>query len=256
VICELMGLPLADARRLEGWTGALLRLFQAIPSQRTLEGMERALGEFRDYLAAEVDARLRDPGPDLTSRLARDMEALAPFDRTCLIDNCMLLIADAVENVDAAISNALSALLRHPDQIELLQARPDLITPAVEECLRFEPPNQFIGRVAARDLTLRGREIHEGSVVLLVLASANRDEARFENPDHFDIARKDTTHLGVGRGRHFCIGAQLVRMEMAAALGTVVRRLHDLELQDGALRWQTRTGHRWLVDLPVTFAPA
>jgi pimeloyl-[acyl-carrier protein] synthase len=168
----------------------------------------------------------------------------------------MLLFADGVENVDSMIANAVAALLQNPGQLALLQAQPQLMSQAVDECLRFESPAQFVGRVALEDIELQGVSVAQGSGVLLVIGAANRDPRQFGNADGLDITRSPNPHLSFGKGKHACIGGPLVRQEVEQALAVLLDSLTDLELVQPELQWQQRLGHRWLQALPLTFTAA
>jgi cytochrome P450 len=163
----------------------------------------------------------------------------------------MLLFADGVENVHAGIANAALALLDRPDQLARLREDPELAPRAADECLRFESPAQFVGRVAREGLALHGRDVKPEAPVLLMLGAANRDPERFPDPDELDVTRSPNPFLSFGRGRHSCVGAGLVRAEVAAALGALAR-LSRLEPAGSRPRWLPRPGHRWLEALPVT----
>src|SRR5690606_33659330 len=164
---------------------------------------------------------------------------------------CMLLFADGVENVDKALASALWCLTRNPDHLRLLRADPSRLPRAVHECLRFESPAQFVGRVAREDISLHGRLIRRHSGVLLMLGSANRDETRFTDANRFDPQRDPNPHLAFGKARHSCIGAGLVHSELVHALGALLTLWPDLHVPDQELRWRARRGHRWLERLIV-----
>ena len=180
-----------------------------------------------------------------------DVESALTLDEA--VDTCMLLFADGVENVDSGIGNCVNLLLQHPAVLTRLRSEPELIPDAVEEALRLDPPGQFIAKIAKEDVELAGRLIKKDEAVLLVLASANRDPAVFDEPNEFRLGRRGVRHLSLGQGRHACIGAPLVRMEIEAALRCLLGRVGELDYRDPGLHWQTRWGHRWLDRLPVTF---
>jgi len=254
-IGHLMGVPECDREQLAAWSGMFFYLFVPIPSREILDRMEEALGLFRDYFRRLLEERRRAPGDDVVSALARARPAGGVDSPDAIADACMLLYADGVENVDSAIGNAVISLVDHPAQLRRLREEPGLVPRAADECLRFDPPNQFIARIARETCELHGRTLRAGEAVLLVLAAANRDPAHFEAPDELDVARAGSPHLAFGRGRHVCVGAKLVRMQMAAALTGVAQRLRGLELRDPRIRRVPRFGHRWLESLPVLFEP-
>lgn len=255
VICEVLGIPETDSGLLAEWSEFFFYLWHAIPSKEVLSQIEKALAEFRQYMARALDERAEAPRDDLISALIQVEENGQGLSRAEVIDTCMLIFADGVENVDSGIGNAVVDLLDHPEQLELLRQQPELMDGAVEECLRFDPAGQFIGRVVREDVCIRSQPIRKNQVIQLVLASANRDPARFEDPDRLDITRSENPHLTFGKGRHSCVGARLVRMEMAVALARILESLPGLTRRDPSWRWQARMGHRWLESLPVRFTP-
>ena len=251
-ISSILGIPSEDAPRLKRWSQSFFYLFSIIPSQEIRQQLDHDLDCFRTYLAQLVRERRHRPRADLISALldsAIDGEGLSDAE---LVDHCMLLFSDGVENVDSGIASALYALLTNPEQMTLLQSRPDLVSAAVEECLRFEAPGQFIGRVVQEDLELHGIRLQKHSPVLLMIGAANRDPRRFESPHRFDITRSPNDHLSFGRGAHACIGAQLVKAEMEAVLHALLQSGMTLALADPNVHWEARLGHRWLAGLPVT----
>ena len=253
VISRMLGVPEEDEARLKDWSELFFYLFVPIPSNEILEQMEEALRPFRDYFLDLVEARRKKPGNDLISRfLAVRLDDAPPSDLE-IADTCMLLFADGVENIDRMIANGVVALLENPDQLRLLRREPARIHGAVEECLRYDPAVHFVGRIAKQDLEIRGKTLRKDQAVLLMLASANRDPACFENPDDFDITRPANPLLSFGRGRHLCIGAPLVRAELAVALGCIAQTLSKLEIREDPLHWVPRMAHRWLESLRVSF---
>ena len=175
---------------------------------------------------------------------------------TEIVDTCMLLFSDGVENVDSGLANIMLLLLEHPTVMAALIDDSALIPAALNESLRLNPPGQFISKIAKQPFEIHGRQIREHEAVILVLASANRDEAVFTQPDEFLPQRPENRHLSFGKGRHACIGAPLVEMEMAQAFTRLLSRLHDIRLADDHVEWQARLGHRWLARLPLRFETA
>lgn len=257
VISRILGVPREDEPRLEAWSKLFFYLFVPIPSQEVLAQMEIALLEFREYFLRLVAERRQSPRDDLISRfLAVQVDGGPPGDLV-IADTCMLLFADGVENIDSTIANGVVALLEHPDQLRLLVREPARIHQAVEECLRYDPPVHFVGRIACEDIEIRGKTLRKDQAVLLMLASANRDPEHFDRSEEFDITRTSakagSPQLSFGRGRHLCIGAPLVRAEVATGLSSILEGLPNLARLDRPLRWIPRMGHRWLEALPVSF---
>ncbi len=145
------------------------------------------------------------------------------------------------------------ALLQHPDQKQILQERPGLLSAAIEETLRYDNPVQITYRSALEDAELNGKTIHAGDLVNTIIGSANRDPNRFIDPDRFDITRSEGRHLGFGLGIHFCIGAPLVRLEAEVAFETILRRFPNLRIATDDLEWQEHPIFRGLKSLPVAF---
>jgi cytochrome P450 len=256
VISDLMGLPQEDAPLLSNWAEHFFFLFAPMPTKVVREDIDTALADFRHYLGKVLNRRRADPGNDIVSRLLRTEDTDGSLADAQIIDNCILLFADGVENVDAALANILLALHQHPGEFRRLEANPVLARQAVAEGLRFDTPAQTIARVARKDLKLLGRSIPKDSVVLLALGSANRDTEAFSDPDRFNLSRDSECPLNFGRGRHSCIGAPLVHIELEGALRTLVQRAKRITVHDSDLEWEARLGHRWLKELLVTFLPA
>ncbi len=255
LIADVLGTMPGDETRLERWSESFFYLFNAIPSHEVREELDQALTEFRAYLRPLVAERTARPRDDLVSRLAAQASGGGGLTEAQVVDNCMLLFADGLENVDRAIGNAIYALLEHPGELRKLRANPASMSAAVDECLRFESPAQYIGRIAGEDVDLSGVTISAGSAVLLALGSANRDPEAFERPDSLDIMRSPNPHLAFGRGRHSCIGGPLVELQMREALDCLLRAVPDMELVDERVSFAVRPGHRWVEDFSVKCRP-
>jgi pimeloyl-[acyl-carrier protein] synthase len=255
VIGDLLGIPEQDQGQLKKWSESFFYLFSAISSNEVLARLEHGLMEFRRYFADLIQERLKTPRKDLISDLIQAADGQHRLSEAEIIDTCMLLFSDGVENVDSGIGNSVVALLAHPSELRRLQEDPKLIHPAVEECLRYDTPGQFIPRVALEDIAFGKKVIGKNAGVFLALASANRDPAQFHDPDRLDITREQNPQLAFGRGRHSCIGAPLVRLEIATGINVILRHLRDLKQKEVGFKWMPRLGHRWLENLPVTFTP-
>jgi cytochrome P450 len=158
------------------------------------------------------------------------------------------------ETTSNLIGNGLLTLLRHPEEADRLRADPSLIPSAVEELLRYESPSQHTARLAPDDVELGGVPIRRQQAVIAVMGAANRDPARFADPDRFDIERSDNRHLAFGWAAHFCFGASLARVE-AQVVFEALLGLQDLHLQAGPLVWRANLGLRGLSALNVAFSP-
>jgi cytochrome P450 len=151
------------------------------------------------------------------------------------------------------IGNGVLALLRHPAELQRLREDPALIQSAVEELLRYDSPVQRVSRIANEDVAIGDRLIPNGSLVLALLGSANRDPVHFDEPDRLDVTRQDNRHLAFGWGIHFCLGAPLARLEGQIAIGTLLRRLPSLTLATERVEWRQTFTLRGLMALPIRF---
>ena len=255
-IARFMGLPAANREELTRWSDFFFYLFAPMPSADALRRTDEALAAFRAYFAQLVAARRKAPGNDLVSRLIAEEEDGRRLSGEELVDTCLLIYSDGVENVDAAIANTLLALHRHPDEMRRLRTSPDLVPGAVQEALRYDSPAQVIARVAREDIVLDGRAVRRDQAVFLALGAANRDPAVFADPERFDIGRDASALLTFGKGRHSCIGAPLVRLQVEAALRVLIGTTAASEVDTERLVWTARAGHRWLEALPVRLTPA
>lgn len=238
VICEMMGVPLADREKFTVWTAqATHGLATMMNPPEVLERARAAAMSLAGYfveLIAERRTRLTD---DLLSTLIRaeeDGDRLSPEE---LISQSIGLLIAGFETTIGLIGNGMRALLQHPDQLALLRAEPGLINSAVEECLRYDGPITLTVRVLHADAEFGGQTLPCNTMVMAMLASANRDPAVFPDPDRFDVKRTPNDHMAFGGGAHFCLGAHLARMEAQAAIGAFVQRFPRIELMESKVEW-------------------
>jgi cytochrome P450 len=251
VLARFLGVPEADESQLKIWAEWFFYLFFPLPSVEARNELDLNLGEFRAWFSALIEARRAQPADDLVSALiAARSDGLGLTDDQ-LIDTCMLLFADGVENVDKLIATAVALLVENPLELASLRTDPSLLPAAVDECLRYESPAQSVGKVAREDIALHGQVIKKHSGMLLLLGSANRDPRQFPDADRFQIRRESNAYLSFGKGRHACIGGSLVRLELETALRVLLDTLPALELEEESLQWRPRQGHRWLESLHV-----
>lgn len=251
VMMQFLGFSTKDYQIIKKWSQDFIYLFSFIPSEETLSRIERHLQAFRQFCLACIEEKKQALANDWLSKIIqlRSEEGLeGTLTDTIIADNAMLLFVDGIENVDRGIGTAVSLLLRHPEQLDslLLEDNESKWKNAINECFRYESPAQFVGRVAKEDIRLYGQTIKKGQVILLMLASANRDESIFDSPDEFDINRNLPFYLSFGRGRHACIGGQMVRQETLIAVRKLLETFPHARLRDKHLLWELRMGHRWL----------
>ncbi|MFE0516739.1 cytochrome P450 [Streptomyces sp. NPDC058964] len=254
VISELLGVPVADRHDFQRWTDDMVNRAMEPPDPAVVE---RAWRHMRSYVTKLLEAKRARPGDDLLSALiiARDEEQRLDEDELIAMA-FLLLVAGYITTVNL-IGGGIAALLTHPDQLGMLRDDAALLPNAIEEFLRHDGPvNPGIARFAREDVEIAGVAIPRGATVVIASAIADRDPARFPDPDRLDIGRRDNAHLAFGHGIHYCLGAPLARLEGQVAMATVLRRLPDLELAvpPGELRWRLG-GLRGPEHLPVTFTP-
>jgi cytochrome P450 PksS len=253
VIAEMLGVPVADRHKFHRWSNALLAA--ASSTWGMVKAVPNAWALMR-YVRKIVKKRRADPQDDLVTALTRAEEAGDTLSEDELVAMVFLLLVAGHETTVNLIGNGTLALLEHPDQMDRLRNDPALIKPAVEELLRYTSPvDMATERYAREDVPVAGVTIPRGEMVFAVIASANRDERQFPNPDALDITREPNRHLSFGLGAHFCLGAPLARLEGQIAIGTLLRRVPDLRLTvaPDALRWRRGLVLRGLEALPVAF---
>ena len=225
VISELLAVPEADRPRLVPWSNAIVKMYEYGLPEPGRVAAERAATEFVAFLRELVARRRVEPGEDLvTDLLAADLG------EDEVVATAVLLLMAGHEATVNVIGNGVQALLRHPDQWQRLIDAPDLVPAAVEELIRFDSPLQLFERTATEDVEIAGYRVAQGEKIAALLGAAARDPAVFADPDTLDVGRTEGAHLGFGAGIHYCIGAPLARIEIAAALSALVRRLPGLRL--------------------------
>jgi cytochrome P450 len=257
IICDMLGIP--EEHREVFYTSSRDggRLLDPVP----LSPAEIAQGNAGNLMAQAYfqqlfELRRKNPGDDLTTQLVQAEEDGSKLSNEELTGNIILLFGAGHETTVNLIGNGLLALHRNPDQLALLKAKPELITNAVEEFLRYDSSVQLTGRVALEDIDdLGGKRIPKGESVLCLLGSANRDPAVYpDRPEKLDITRPKIRPLSFGGGIHLCLGAQLARIEAEVAIATLLRRLPDLRLDNPENpEWRPTFVLRGLKSLPASW---
>jgi len=274
-IASVMGAPIADAPRLHHWSNWIQKQFDAASMASDRAGIERAVEEFYDYARELVQARREDPGDDLISTLIAAEEAGDKLSDVECINLVFNVLAGGVDTTQSQLAHAIRLLAEHPEQWAALRADPSLASAAVEEALRYEPITPFTARIVDEELTFRDVTFPQGTIVMVCAFTANRDAGEAwtgahppawtgahppaADGDEFDITTSTGAHpparaLTFGAGVHYCLGANLARVELQEALAFLAERFEGLAL-DGEPRYESITGIYGLGKLPVRLRP-
>jgi cytochrome P450 len=254
VTAGLLGVPTEDHAQLKSWSAdfaEMLGNFQHNPERagrvlRTVEAMTR-------YFRDAVREQARRPREGLIHALMTAEIDGARLSEDEVIANVIVTMVGGQETTTNLIGNGLLTLLRQPDRLAQLRDDPIIVNSAVEELLRYESPSQHTGRIVPDDCELGGKQLRKRDAVMAVMAAANRDPARFPDPDRLDLLRTDNRHVAFGWAAHFCFGAPLARIEGQIAFNTLLRRLRNVALQPHQLVWRENLGLRGLKALPISF---
>jgi cytochrome P450 len=225
VIADLLGVPEPERSALRGWSNTIVTMYEPDPGRVRRADAERAAADFVEALHGLAAHRSRHPGDDLITDLLD-----ADLDADELVGTAALLLMAGHEATVNVIGNGVLALLRHPGQWRRLVADPGLDTTAVEELIRFDPPLQLFERTAVMDTAVAGHPVPAGTKIAALLGAAARDPAVFARPDELDVARQPSPHLGFGAGVHYCLGAPLARVEVAATIDALRTALPEMRL--------------------------
>ncbi|MED4292914.1 cytochrome P450 [Priestia megaterium] len=251
VISKMLGIPEKDYSQFRNWSNTLIEASN-LPSK-----MHEALPEinsFRDYLSKLIKNKRQNPDADLITKLIHAEDEGQFLTERELHSTIFLLIIAGHETTVNLIGNGVLALLENPEQLERLRENPNLIKSAVEEMLRFYSPVELTtNRWAREDIMIDGNKIKKGEMIVVSLASANRDQNQFKEPQKFDISREDNKHIAFGMGIHYCLGAPLARLEGGIAINTLLRKLPRFQLNNQKeLSWRPTYLMRGLNKLPIT----
>ena len=231
VIAEMLGVPPEDRAQFKRWsTDLVATLGGPMVAEDVMQRGRKASEELGGYFRGVIAERKRAPREDLISGLIAAEEQGQFLSEDELLATCILLLVAGNETTTNLIGNGMLALLRHPDELQRLRDDPSLIVSAVEELLRFCGPVHATGRVLKEELEIGGQAVKPGQVAFCLLGAANRDPAKFEEPDRLDLGRQKNEHVALGDGIHFCLGAPLARAEAQIAIGSLLERYPKLEL--------------------------
>ncbi|MFG2849937.1 cytochrome P450 [Streptomyces mirabilis] len=251
VICDLLGIPGEHRRDFRAWTDVLVA-----PDPTRPGAAKEAVAAMLGFLTQLLADKRKKPADDLLSDLIAVRDEGDRLSEDELMSLAFLILFAGYENTVQLIGNAILGLLTHPDQLAALRANPERFPNAVEEFARHEGPALLaIRRFPVEDVTIGAVTVPAGETVLLSLAAANRDPARFPDPERLDLGRDASGHLALGRGIHYCVGAPLARLETEIAVSALLERLPDLALDTdpAELRWRPSLRARGLLALPVTY---
>lgn len=250
IIAEMLGVPTEDHERFRHWSDEGVRVL-GFGNGDDVRRSLIAQAELRSYLEEIVEQRRLDPRDDLLSGLiaaGEDGDRLTPGE---LFAQTMLILVAGNETTTNLISLGMLALLRNPEQLERLRADPDLIPSAVNEFLRYDSPVQLTSRMAPTDLEFKGHRVNQGDQLVLLLAAANRDPAVFTDPESLDVGRNEERPLSFSHGIHYCLGAQLARLEGEIAFRALLETFSEIELSSDRLEWGDNTILRGPKRLPL-----
>jgi pimeloyl-[acyl-carrier protein] synthase len=251
IIAEMLGIPTEDRDKFRHWSDEVIGTL----GDSTDEVRRRsfvAVAELHRYLEEQVALRRKDPRDDLLSGLVAAEEEGTQLSLLELLTTCVLLLVAGNETTTNLIGNGLLALLANPEQLALLREEPKRIPAAIEELLRFDSPVQLTSRLALDPGQIAGHKVRPGQQIVLLLGAGNRDPARFPEPDRLDVTRENVRHLSFSHGAHFCLGAQLARLEAEVAFTALFERLDNIRLA-GPLTWSTNTILRGPRTAPLRF---
>ena len=228
ITATMIGFDEADWPRIKDWSERQMRLDTRDVDADIMESFTSSVFEWMVDMQRIIPERMAEPTDDFFSRWLFPPDGQEPMPMTDMVTEVGLLIAGGAETTRTLISHGLRTFCDHPEQWELLHDEPERIPGAVEELLRWVSPLNNMFRTAVRDTEVNGQSIAEGERVALLYPAANRDPAVFDEPDRFDVTRSSTMHLAFGHGTHFCLGANLARLEVRLLLEELTSRITRL----------------------------
>jgi cytochrome P450 len=240
IICRMLDVPVEDAVALANATREMVRVIDAVPIPLDeLAGPNEACATLERYFADVIEARRSKPGDDLISLLLRIEDSGVKMTEEDIIANVILLFNAGHETTSNMLGNSLVALHRHPEQLHALRQHPDRTAQAVFECARYDTSVQSTVRTALEDVEIGGTTIPRGTIIMTMLGSANRDPAKFSDPDRLDISRDDARLISFGAGIHHCLGYRLALLQLETAMKVLLERLPRLHLTNlDSLQWR------------------
>ncbi|WP_257450224.1 cytochrome P450 [Archangium lipolyticum] len=254
VIARMFGVPVQDRHRFKQWTEDLTLFFsQGVSDRAGAQRAEAGARDFGAYLQDLIDKRRSEPGEDMLSYLIGGESEGRITAEELVVQAVMLIAAGHLTTLDM-LGTSMLALLEHPAELRRIQESPELLTNAIEELLRFQSPVQIMHRLLTEDVEMGGQRMRKGQLVYINFAAANRDPRVFSEPDRLDVGRANAKqHLAFGGGAHYCVGANLSRMEAERAFGELFRRMPGLRVAAEPVWRRHGLVYRGLASLPVTW---
>lgn len=253
IIANQLGVDETQHSQFKAWSASALKVaFSPINAPEDVLEAEKAFAGLRKTFMAAIEERRRYPSDDLISAMISTEIADDRLTDDEVAAQCELLLLAGNVTTSDLIGNTIMALVRHPEQLAKLRARPDLLENTIDEVLRYDTPVTDTGRIANRDIEIGGIPIKEGESMTASLAGANRDPEIYTEPDKFDIERADTHHQSFGGGRHFCLGSHLARIEAQETLAALLDRFPKLALVEGEFEYAANPSLRGFSKLWLT----
>jgi pimeloyl-[acyl-carrier protein] synthase len=255
VISNLLGVHAGDRDKFRSWSNKLTPNLDMKLNPMKILAAQRAATQLQNYFKTLIKERRKDPKEDLLSALVKvESQNDGRLSEAELLSNLLLMLVAGHETTVNLIGNGVHSLLANPEQLKLLKEKPELLENTVEEVLRYQSPVQLVKRFAHEDIEVSGQTIRTGDMILILLGACNRDPKEFSEPDSFDISRPEIKHLAFSMGIHFCLGAELARMEGRVALGALLKRFPNLAIDSAAtLTYKQPFALRGLAHMPVRF---
>uniref|UniRef100_A0AAU3I2Z4 Cytochrome P450 n=1 Tax=Streptomyces sp. NBC_01393 TaxID=2903851 RepID=A0AAU3I2Z4_9ACTN len=250
VIAEMLGVPESERAPLRPWSADICGMYELNPSEEVARKAVRASVEFTEYLRGLIEARRKEPGEDLISGLIAAHDEGDRLTEQEMISTCVLLLNAGHEATVNSTVTGWWTLFRHPGQLETLRADHSLIPTAVEELMRYDTPLQLFERWVLDDIEIDGTTVPRGAEIAMLFGSANRDAEVFADPETLDLSRAENPHISFSAGIHYCIGAPLARLELAASMSALLTKAPGLRLAQEPVR-KPNFVIRGLESLPV-----
>jgi len=252
LMCDFIGFENPARNHYKDLSDAFFYLFAPLSDAEKFEQVNNRLARFRSELHQLLELRRANPKADLISKLISAEHENEGLSEDEIIDSCMLVFADGVENVEAGVANVVAAFYQDRDAQEMFHSNEMSLEQLVSEGLRLQTPAQFVPRIACRDMEISGVEIAAETPVFLSLASGNRDTEVFEAAEKMLSGRSAQDLLTFGRGAHSCIGSRLASLQIGAAVKHVIGFGLTPKIPLSKIRFKSRLAHRWPTHYPMT----